>query len=120
MGAGLYRRFCCCTAPRSAGLLFKSSGTNLPPYLGSLWWFVFGIVFALGAGFAAWWNFTFACRAYEEMSDHRMLIDRQYWPKERPKDAGSVIATLWIANISGILSVCCLIAGAVAIWCAWR
>jgi hypothetical protein len=37
-----------------AGLLFKSGAATAPPYLLEVLWFVGGLVFALGAGAAAW------------------------------------------------------------------
>src|SRR6266436_6113441 len=58
-----------------AGLIFKTGGTAAPPYLFATFWFVAGIVFALGAGFAAWWNFTFAMQIYAAWAQPQMLID---------------------------------------------
>jgi hypothetical protein len=65
-----------------AGLMFKSGGAALPPYLFAVPWFVAGLVFALGAGFAAWWNFTFALEHYQIWSKPNMLIDREHWPQK--------------------------------------
>jgi hypothetical protein len=90
------------------GLLFKWSGTGPPPYLASLWWFVLGVVFALGAGLSAWWNFTLAAEQYERWADHRMLNDRTYWPT--PKSNSWIDGTRWCAVGAGIGGAACVAA----------
>lgn len=97
-----------------AGLLFKTDAKSIP-YLTSLWWFIFGIVFALGAGLAAWWNFTFACHVYYQRVDQ--LLRNQ--PQASPIPTDKVTATLWLSSACGVLSVLCLLAGAGAVWCSW-
>jgi hypothetical protein len=102
-----------------AGLVFKSGGCSAPPFLSAVAWFVAGIVFALGAGFAAWWNFTFAMKQYDEWATPNMLINRDHWPK--PATSKFLIdTTLWIAVVCGVLSVVCLIGGAVHVLCVWH
>ena len=101
------------------GLLFKAhAGQSPPPYFSALWWFVAGIVLAFGAGFSAWWNFTFAAAQYEKWADHRMLNDQKYWPKETGSSRSSI--TLWIAVAFGVLSVGCLLGGAWAVSSSWH
>lgn len=101
------------------GLLFKASGTGGPPtYLNALWWFIAGIVFALAAGFSAWWNFTFAAEQYHRWADVRMLSDKTYWPG--PSSNCAVEVTKWMAVIAGVLSVGCIVGGAAHVACAWR
>jgi preprotein translocase subunit SecE len=63
-------------------------------------------------------NFTFAARQYHQWADFRMLTDKTYWPQSTQN--GAVEATLWIAVVTGILSVVCLLGGAVAVLCTWR
>jgi hypothetical protein len=100
------------------GLLFKTGNNGVPPYLSALWWFVGGIVLALAAGFAAWWNFTFAAQTYFKWADYRMLSDRAYWPKG---EADPRIGwTLRVAVAGGLLSVACLIAGAGWVVSKWH
>lgn len=100
-----------------AGLLFKASATSPPPFLGALWWFVSGIALAFAAGFAAWWNFTFAYKQYERWADPSMLNDASKWPKDTDP---RITATMWVAVTCGVISVFCLLAGAAAVYCSWR
>jgi hypothetical protein len=101
-----------------AGLAFKASGPTAPPYLFAVSWFVAGIVLALGAGFAAWWNFSFATRQYDDWANPNMLINPANWPST-PTVRG-VEATKWISIACGLLSVACLVAGAVHIIRVWQ
>lgn len=87
--------------------------TDLKQIVPSLWWFVIGIVFALGAGFAAWWNFSLGEGATSDMADYRMLRDPKFWPVKNGK-ARLIHVTFWLSVASGILSVVYLVAGA---WC---
>lgn len=101
------------------GLLFRTPiGAGAPPYLGALWWFVAGIVFAFGAGFAAWWNFTFAANTYSTWADYRMLTSPEHWPKAAQPRALQV--TMWIAIACGVASVACLLGGAGTVWATWK
>jgi hypothetical protein len=101
------------------GLLFKATAGNVPPpYLSSVWWFIFGIVFAFGAGFAAWWNFTFAAVQCEKWANFRMFTDREHWPSG-PIDR-KLMVTLWVSVGCGFASIICLIGGAASVWCTWR
>ena len=100
------------------GLLSKWAKDSPPPFLNALWWFVIGIILALAAGFAAWWNFTFLAQRYWEWADFRMLNDRAFWPKAEQSRA--IDGTLWCAVICGVLSVVCLFAGAAFVACSWR
>lgn len=96
------------------GLLYKFD--LIKGSAGSLWWFVIGIALAIGTGFVAWLNFTFADESAHKMADHRMLNDPNYWPKEVPLLCG-IKATLWGAVVLGWASVACLIGGAWSVWC---
>lgn len=100
------------------GLLFKWSGGSAPPYLYALWWFVFGIVFALATGFSAWGNFTFAADLYNRWADVRMLTNRDHWPQ--PSTSCAIKATMWIAILTGVLSTICIVGGAAHVACTWR
>lgn len=101
------------------GLLFKSGFNGVPPYLHALWWFVGGIVLAISAGFSAWWNFSTAATIYYRMADYRMLNDRNFWPRDH-SGFRIVTATKWIAVISGVSSVACLVAGAAYVVASWH
>jgi hypothetical protein len=100
------------------GLLFKASGVTAPPYLYALWWFVGGIIFALGAGFSAWWNYTFSMEVYAEAADVRMLTDQARWPKwEKIK---RIETTMRIAIGAGFISLFCLVCGAANVCYLWH
>ena len=101
------------------GLLFKSGFNGAPPYLNSLWWFVAGIVLAMGAGFAAWLNFSKAAEIYHRWADHRMLTNRAFWPTD---NSGSKVVswTKRIAILCGIVSVGCLVGGAASVVASWH
>lgn len=101
-----------------AGLMFKSGGATAPPYLFAVAWFVAGLVLALGAGFAAWWNFTFALKHYQIWSKPNMLTNREHWPQKASSKA--VTVTLWVAVACGLLSVVCLVGGAIHVLCVWH
>ena len=101
------------------GLLFKSGFNQVPPYLNSRWWFVGGIVLAMGAGFAAWFNFSKAAEIYYLRADYRMLTDRTFWPKAAT-GASFVTTTKWIAIMCGVFSVVCLIGGAAYVAASWH
>ena len=101
-----------------SGLLFKAPHGAPPVYLFAVWWFVIGLVLALASGFSAWWNFTFLADQYNRWADHRMLTDRARWPEPVPSRA--IDATLWIAVVTGVLSVGCLLGGAASVACSWR
>lgn len=101
------------------GLLFKAHvGGTPPPYLGAIWWFVAGIVFAFGAGFSAWWNFTFSTLYFHKLADYRMLSAREFWPK--PERSRHMLATMWVAIACGVLSLVCLLGGTWAVWHSWK
>lgn len=100
------------------GLLFKAVDKNPPPYLFAVWWFVIGTILALAAGFSAWWNFTFLAERYNKWADYRMLTDRAYWPESH--STHGIDATLWIAVVTGVLSVACLLGGALSVACTWH
>jgi len=100
------------------GLLFRSPGGR-PEYLGSLWWFVIGIALAFGAGFAAWWNFTFATDLYSKWAKVSMLTNPADQPTEDPVQSLKIKITMWIAVVAGVLSLCCLLGGAAAVYCNW-
>lgn len=97
------------------GLLFKHAGANPPPYLNALWWFVIGIILAFGSGFATWLNFTVAANVFG-----RVLSDPERVLKVDTRDSCRIKLTLWLAVASGILSVACLVIGALAVWCTWK
>lgn len=99
------------------GLLSKAPA-SAPSYLHALWWFIFGIVLALGSGFAAYWNFTFAGQHYLKNSDYRMLNDRSHWPADN--FGKGITTTMWLAMACGIASVVCLIAGAAHVAYTWN
>ncbi len=100
------------------GLLFKAhSGEHPPAYASALFWFVVGIVAAFAAGFAAWWNFTFAAVLFQSWADVRMLNDPKYWPVQ--KSGKGMIVTMWIAILGGLASVGCLVVGSIAVWRSW-
>jgi hypothetical protein len=101
-----------------AGLIFKSAGPDAPPFLFAVSWFVAGILFALGSGFLAWLNFTFAMQQYDKWATPNMLVNAEHWPK--PATSKAVDRTLWTAVVSGFLSVACLIGGAVHVLCVWH
>lgn len=91
------------------GLFFRATANSFTA-TGSLWWFVAGIILALGAGFSAFWNFFIAAQAYHEMADPRMLDDPSHWPKGGK--AWPIYLTLWLAIVLGVLSALCLPMGA--------
>jgi hypothetical protein len=101
------------------GLLFRSGGGR-PDYLGSLWWFVFGIAFAFAAGFAAWWNFTFAVQQYEKWANPGVLSDPANWPKLDLTMSLKIRLSMWVAIGFGVLSLACLIGGATFVYCNWH
>jgi hypothetical protein len=101
------------------GLLFKAGGTAPPPYLHALWWFVAGIVLAFSAGFSAWWNFSYAAEQYHRWADHRMLTDRNYWPSGED-NSGIITFTKRVALGAGVLSILCLVGGAIHVSCTWQ
>jgi hypothetical protein len=80
---------------------------------------VAGIVLAFLAAFAAWWNFTLAANIFGKWADVKMLIDRNFWPQPDAVLARRMTATLYIAIVSGIASVSCLLGGSIAIWRTW-
>jgi hypothetical protein len=100
------------------GLLFKVTSEHPPAYLSALWWFVAGILLALASGFATWCNFSFVADQFERWADHRMLIDRTYWPAEQA--GNSIDVTRWVAILCGILSASCILGGSFTVVCMWR
>jgi len=101
-----------------AGLLFKSGAATAPPYLLEVLWFVGGLVFALGAGAAAWWNFTFAMMYYHAWAQPEMLIDKDYRPDLPSKTA--IDLTMWLALVCASMSVACLVFGAAHVASVWH
>lgn len=100
------------------GLAFKAA-TGAPPYLAAMLWFVVGMIFALGSGFAAWWNFSFASAQYESWAQPGMLFDRSKWPSDVTK-AGGMKMTRRLSIACGVLSVVMLFGGALHVLCAWK
>ncbi len=100
------------------GLAFKASGPAPPPYLFAMIWFVAGIVLALGAGFAAWWNFSIGMQHYDKWANPNMLVNPTSWPAAPA--FGGMEATRWASIACGLLSVACLVAGAVHILRVWQ
>lgn len=102
------------------GLIFKSSGSAPPPYLGAIWWFIAGIAFAFFAGFAAWLNFSMFWEKHAAWADVRMLTNPKHWPRPDPKYSFRIRFTLRTSVGCGVLSLACLIGGAAAVWYTWR
>jgi hypothetical protein len=100
------------------GLLFRATTTGRPPYFSELWWFIFGVAFAFGAGFASWWNFTFAVNQYDQWASPAILTDRTKWPITAAFK-WKIRVTMWVAIVCGLLSMGCLILGALAVYRAW-
>lgn len=101
------------------GLISKvQAGGPVPAYVYSIAWFIFGIVLAFAAAFSTWWNFTFAAEMYDKNADVHLLTDRQYWPKY--EGITRVAVTMWIAIALGLMSLGCLVVGAVLTICWLR
>ncbi len=103
-----------------AGLAFRASSNGVaPPYLAATIWFLSGMVLALGSGFAAWWNFSFAANQYNDWAKPNMVFDRNHWPGP-PKHHRKITSSLWAAIICGNLSIICLLAGAIHVFLVWH
>jgi hypothetical protein len=82
------------------------------------WFFLAGLVLALGCGFSAWVNWSAISAAWGELRKPGMLHDREQWPKSGGS-SGAISLTYWLAIILGWLSVLAAAAGtAVLIRCA--
>lgn len=103
-----------------AGLIFKNSSPNAPPYLPAIWAFVAGLVLALATGFCAWINFSLIEASLRKMADHRMLRWRKYWPSPTVPYKCAINGSLTLAVVFGILSVACVPIGAVLVACLWH
>lgn len=102
------------------GLVFRSSGSAPPAYLGAIWCFVAGVALAFLAGFAAWCNFSIFWEQFAKWADVRMLTHREHWPKSDPRYSFWIRFTLLASVGCGLLSLACLLGGAAAVWWMWR
>jgi len=97
------------------GLLSKAPLRGPSPlYMDSLLWFGAGIIAALFAAFATWWNWTFAIQVYSTMANPKMLVSQDHWPAL--PNTKKITASMWVAIVFGSVSVGFWIWGAWSVW----
>jgi hypothetical protein len=74
-------------------------------------WFIFGIILALGAGFAAWMNWQIHAEGYKTWADPGMIEDHRRFPKRPWPREKQLSPTHKVSVILGVLAAVMLLGG---------
>lgn len=82
---------------------------------GSLWWFLGGLLLAMGSGFVAWINWGLLAADLIRQSNASMLVSRDAWPQSNKSADRYISLTFGLAIVLGLASLACVPIGAVLV-----